>query len=105
MINNSVQNQIYGTKFSSIYLGEKRLVFDYHSLTCRVRKMVLMCLMQNIDMSLLYKSHQIARLVSHLINYFFKWMFTVSQENATKIGTINEILHFFIIKWLLMAIL
>ena len=41
--------------------------FDYHSLTCCVRKMVLICLMQNIDMYLLYKSHQIARLVSHLI--------------------------------------
>ena len=51
--------------------------FDYHLLTCSVRKMVLMCLMQNIDMCLLYKSHQIARLVSHVINWFSKWMFTV----------------------------
>ena len=51
--------------------------FDYHSLTCSVRTMVLICLMQNIDMYLLYKSHQIARLVSHLINHFSKWMFTV----------------------------
>ena len=51
--------------------------FDYHSLTCSVRKMVLICLMQNIDMYLLYKFHQIARLVSHLINHFSKWMFTV----------------------------
>ena len=51
--------------------------FDYHSLTCSVRKMVLICLMQNIDMYVLYKSHQIARLVSHLINHFSKWMFTV----------------------------
>ena len=41
--------------------------FDYHLLTCSVRKMVLMCLMQNIDMCLLHKSHQIARLVSHII--------------------------------------
>ena len=49
--------------------------------------MVLMCLMQNIDMCLLYKSHQIARLVSHLINYFSKWMLTVLQEYATKFGT------------------
>ena len=31
----------------------------------------------NIDMCLLYKSHQIARLVSHLINYFSKLPFTV----------------------------
>ena len=51
--------------------------FDYHLLTCSVRKMILICLMQNIDMYLLYKSHQIARLVSHIINHFFKWMFTV----------------------------
>ena len=48
-----------------------------------------MCLMQNIDMCLLYKSHQTARLVSHLINYFSKWVFTVKQENATKLGTKN----------------
>ena len=52
-------------------------VFDYHSLTCSVRKMVLICLMQNIDMCLLYKSHRMARLVSHLINHFFQWVFTV----------------------------
>ena len=51
--------------------------FDYHLLTCSVRKMALICLMQNIDMFLLYKSHQIARLVSHLINRFSKGMFTV----------------------------
>ena len=51
--------------------------FDYHLLTCSVRKMVLICLMQNMDMCLLYKSHQIARLVSHLINHFSKWMCTV----------------------------
>ena len=65
--------------------------FNYHLLTCSVRKMVLICLMQNIDMCLLYKSHQIARLVSHLINQFSKWMFTVEQENATKFGSKNEI--------------
>ena len=52
---------------------EKNVFFlDYHSLTCSVRKMVLICLMQNIDIYLLYKSHQIARLVSHLINHFSK---------------------------------
>ena len=62
--------------------------------------------MQNLDMGLLYKSHQIARLVSHLINCFSKWMFTVSQENDTKFGTKNEILHiFYDIKWFLMVIL
>ena len=70
--------------------------FDYHSLTRSVRKMVLIYLMQNIDMYLLYKSHQIARLVSHLINHFSKWMFTVWQENATKFGTGNEISHIFL---------
>ena len=37
--------------------------FNYHLLTCSVRKMVLKRLMQNIDMCLLYKSHQTARLV------------------------------------------
>ena len=67
--------------------------FDYHLLTFSVQKMVLMCLMQNIDMCLLYDYHQIARLVSHLINYFSKWMFTMQQENATIFGSKNEILH------------
>ena len=51
--------------------------FNYHLLTCSVRKRELICLMQNIDMCLLYKSDQIARLVSYLINPFSKWMFTV----------------------------
>ena len=61
--------------------------------------------MQNIDMYLLYKSHQIARLVSHLIYHFSKWMFTVYQESATKFGSKNEILHiFYVIKWRLVAI-
>ena len=50
--------------------------FNYHLLTCSVQKMVLMCLMQNIDMCL-FEFHQTARLVSHLINHFSKWMFTV----------------------------
>ena len=79
MIYNSVWNLIFATKFSSIYLTkwEKVWFFDYHLLTCSVRKMVLICLMQNIDICLLYKSHQIACLVSHLINHFSKWMFTV----------------------------
>ena len=55
--------------------------------------------MQNVDMCLLYKSHQIARLVSHLINHFSKWMFTVQQENATKFGSRSDILQmFYIIK-------
>ena len=58
--------------------------------------MVLMCFMQNTNMCLLYKSDQIARLVSHLINHFSKWMFTVKQENATKFGSKNEVLHIFL---------
>ena len=63
--------------------------FDYTLLTCSVRKMVLMCWVQNINMCLLYKFHQIARLVSHLINYISKWMFTVEQDSATKFGNKN----------------
>ena len=55
--------------------------------------------MQNIDMCLLYKSHQIARLVSHLINHFSKWMFAVQRKNATKFGSKNKILHIFLYHW------
>ena len=51
--------------------------FGFHLLTYSMRKMVLICLMQNIDMCLLYKSHQIARLVSNLINHVSKLMFTM----------------------------
>ena len=58
--------------------------------------MVLICLMQNIDICLLYKPYQIARLVLHLFNHFSKWMLTVQQENATKFGSKNEILHIFL---------
>ena len=67
-----------------------------HLLTCSVRKLELICLMQNIDMCLLYKSNQTARLASHLINNFSNWIITVQQENATKFGSKNEILHTFI---------
>ena len=52
--------------------------------------------MQNIDMCLLYKSDQIALMVSHLINHLFKWMFTVWQANAAKFGSKNKILHIFL---------
>ena len=58
--------------------------------------MVLICLMQNIDMCLLYKSHQIALLVSHLINHFSKWMFNVQQENATEFGSKIEFFYIFL---------
>ena len=47
-------------------------------------------------MCLLYKFHQSVRLVSHLINYFSEWMFTMCQESATKSGTKNEISYIFI---------
>ena len=73
--------------------------FDCHLLTCSVRNTVLICLMQNIDMCLMYKSHQIARLVSHLINHFSKWMFAVPRRNATKFGSNNKILHIFLYHW------
>ena len=68
MIYNSVQNLLFATKFSSFHLakGENVCFFNFHLLTCSVRKM------ENIDMCLLYKSHQIAPLVSHLINHFSK---------------------------------
>ena len=56
--------------------------------------------MQNIDMCLLYKSHQIARLVSHLINQFSQWIFTVQQENATKFGSKMK-LHTFLYQLIL----
>ena len=69
--------------------NEKNVSFiDYHLLTCSVRKMV-----QNIDICFFYKYHQIARYVSHLINHFSKWMFTVYHKNATKFGSKNEILR------------
>ena len=78
-IYNSVWNLFFGTKFSSIISQKEKNVwfFDYHLLTCSVRKTVIICLVQNINMCLLHKSHQIACLVSHLINHFSKWMFTV----------------------------
>ena len=51
--------------------------FNYHLLTCSVRKMVLIYVIQNIDMCLLCKLYQITRLVSHIFNHFSKWMFTM----------------------------
>ena len=80
--------------------GKTFWFFDFHLLTCSVRKMVLMCLLQNVDMCLLYQSHQIARLLSHLIQYFSKRMFTVEQENAAKFGTKNEMLQIILYYWM-----
>ena len=69
----------FGTKFSSIYLAkwEKRLVFRLSFVNLQRAKDGTHIFDANIDMCLLYKSHQIARLVSHLINHFSKWMFAV----------------------------
>ena len=94
----SKRNQILVPNLVALISQNEKNVwfFDYHLLTCSVRKMVLICLMQNIDMCLLYKSHQIARLVSHLINHFSKWMLTVYHKNATKFGSKNEISHIFL---------
>ena len=73
-----VWNLIFGTNLVAfISQKEKNVCFLHHLLTCSVRKMVLICLRQNIDICLLYKSYQIPRLVSHLINNSSKWMFTV----------------------------
>ena len=79
MIYNSVQNLIFATKFSNIYLAKRqnRLVFQLSFLNMQRATEGTHIFMQNIDMCLLYKSHQIARLVSYLINDFSKWMFTV----------------------------
>ena len=72
-------NQILVSDLEAFISQNKKNVwfFEYHLLTCSVREMVLICLMQNINMCLLYKSHKITRLVSHLINHFSKWIFTV----------------------------
>ena len=59
MIYDCVWNLIFGTKFSSIYLakGEKRSVFRLLLVNLQRAKDVLICLMQNIDMCMLYNSH------------------------------------------------
>ena len=91
----SKQNQILAPNLVAFISQNEKNVwcFYYHLFTCSVRKMVLICLMQNIGMCLLYKSNQIARLVSHLTNHFSKWMFTAKHKNATKFGSTNKILH------------
>ena len=47
------------------------------------------------NICLLHKSHQIARLASHLINYFSKWIFTVWQEILLKLVLKWNFIHFF----------
>ena len=49
MKDNNVQNLISATKFGSNFLSQKDKnvwFFDYHLLTCSVRKMLLMCLIK-----------------------------------------------------------
>ena len=70
--------------------------FNYHLLTCNVRKMLLICLIQNIDMCLLYKPHQIARLVSHLINHFSNEFLPCNKKMLLNLVEKNEILHIFL---------
>ena len=61
-----------------IYLaeGEKRLVFQLSFVNLQRAKDGTHMFDAKYR-GVLYKSHQIARLVSHLINQFSKWMFTV----------------------------
>ena len=70
---------MFGTKFSSIFLtkGEKHLVFRLSFVNLQHAKYGTHVFVQNTDMCLLYKSHQIACLVAHLITYFSKLMFAV----------------------------
>ena len=80
MIYNFVWKLIFGSNLVALISQKEKnsWFFGYHLLTCSVRRMVLKCLMQNINMYVfLYKSHQIARLESHLINHFSKWTFIV----------------------------
>ena len=100
-IYNFLWNLIFVTKFSSIYLakGEKRFDFRLSFVNLQCAKDVTHMFDANIDVCLLYKSHEIARLVSHLITHFCKLMFTAQQENATKFGSKNDILHIFLYHW------
>ena len=79
MIYESVQNLLFAAKFSSIYLakGQTRLVFQLSFVNLQRAKDGIHMLDAKYRYCLLYKSHQIARLVSYLINHFSKWMFTV----------------------------
>ena len=66
MIYNFVWNLILGTKFSSIYLtkGEKRLVFLLSFVNLQRAKDGAHMFDAKYNMCFLYKSHQVARLVS-----------------------------------------
>ena len=99
MICNSV-SKYFGTKFSSIYLakGEKWLGFRLSFVNPQRAK----------DSTQIFdaKCRYVELLVSHLFDYFSKWLFTLQQENYTTFAAKNEFFYFFyIIKWLLMAIL
>ena len=53
---------------------------DYHLLTCSVRKMVLICLMQNIDVCLLYQCHQCYYLAANGILHIFLYNLVTSYR-------------------------
>ena len=67
-------NLSFATKFRSIYRtkGEKCLVFRPSFVNLQRAKDGTYVFEANTDMCLLYKSNQIARLVSHITNYFSK---------------------------------
>ena len=74
MIYNFVWNLIFGTKFSRIYLAkaDKRLVLRLSFVNLQRAKYGTHTFDPEIDMCLLYKFHQIARLVSYPFNNFYK---------------------------------
>ena len=104
MINDFVWNLILvPNSVAFISQNEKNVCFFYFHLVSRsVRKMVLM-FDEKIDMCLLYKCHQIAHLVSYLINHFSKWMLPCSKKMLLNFEA--KMKFFYIIKWLIMAIL
>ena len=93
-----VRNFIFGTKFSSIYLAkwENAWFFDYDFLTCSVRKMVLMCLMQNIDMHAWYHAS--------LITFPNECLPCNKKIRLNLVSKMKFYTSIYIIKWLLMAI-
>ena len=88
MIYNCVWNLTFGTKSSSIYLakGEKRLGFRLSFVNLQRAKAGTHTFDAKYRYAL-YKSYLIARLVTHLIDNFSKWMFTVWKWNALKFGS------------------
>ena len=99
MIHNFVWNLIFGVKFSSIYLskGEKLLVFiDYHLLTCIVRKMVLIYLMQNIICVCCIHFIQLHDWYHTLLITFPNECLPCNKKMLLNLVAKNEILHIFL---------